>query len=210
MALKVGKYIINLDLSGNSEKFKGKIDIDYSGNDGEVVLDGKEMHVESIKIGGNSHRFHQDRKNWKIILEGEVPAKGTISISYEGRISNGLQGLYYAGHGENSMLSTQFESNSAREMIPCFDNPSMKAVFSLSVKIKASLEAISNTTIKSERTSGATKEVLFNDTPSMSTYLLIPNEILHHSQYGTTLSIAYSVKYLLYLIRIGYLCFYGV
>ncbi len=70
------------------------------------------------------------------------------------------------------MLSTQLASNSARELFPCFDIPSLKAVFSLAVVINSELEAISNMPVLNEKVSGNTKEITFIDTPRMSTYLL--------------------------------------
>ncbi len=172
MSLLVEKYTIQLDLFENFETFKGKIFIEYSGKNEELILDAKDMVIESLNIENKQYKFHHDRNRWKLHIEEPIPESGIIFIEYRGRVSEGLQGLYHAGFGEEDMLSTQFASNSAREMIPCFDTPAIKAVFSLTVKINSAFEAISNMPAKNEKLSGNTKEITFDDTPRMSSYLL--------------------------------------
>ena len=63
-----------------------------------------------------------------------------LSITYEGRIQNDLSGLYINTHQEKgksnrTILSaiTQFEPTHARKMLPCFDEPSFKAIFDISI-----------------------------------------------------------------------------
>ncbi len=46
----VNKYRIYLDLSDNFETFKGKIFIEYSGNNGELILDAKNLTINSLNI----------------------------------------------------------------------------------------------------------------------------------------------------------------
>lgn len=71
------------------------------------------------------------------------------------------------------MFSTQFESCDARRTFPCFDEPSLKATFEVSIEIPEDQVALSN---MPERSSVSVKEgwkiVSFERTPIMSTYLL--------------------------------------
>lgn len=77
-------------------------------------------------------------------------------------------------HGESKiMASTQFESLDARRAFPCWDEPSRKAVFGLSLKIPSHLSCLSNMPVKCCTSySDNTKRVDFMDSPKMSTYLL--------------------------------------
>jgi len=73
------------------------------------------------------------------------------------------------------MFSTQFESCDARRAFPCFDEPNLKATFEFCIEIPNDNVALSNMPVKSVDKS--TKEgfqlILFEDTPIMSTYLLV-------------------------------------
>ena len=78
-------------------------------------------------------------------------------------------------HGKSKiMASTQFEALDARRAFPCWDEPARKAVFSVTLTIPAGLECISNMPESSRVSlpSGKATQVIFMDSPKMSTYLL--------------------------------------
>ncbi len=71
------------------------------------------------------------------------------------------------------MAATQFEATDARRAFPCWDEPSLKAVFDVTLVIPQGLVAVSNTPIASEEAQGEDMKVVrFAETPRMSTYLL--------------------------------------
>jgi len=71
------------------------------------------------------------------------------------------------------MFSTQFESCDARRAFPCFDEPSLKATFAFEIEIPEDQTALSNMPEKETRKGSkeATKVVVFEQAPKMSTYL---------------------------------------
>ncbi len=100
-----------------------------------------------------------------------------MEILFEGTLNSSMRGFYistshHAGQ-ENLIATTQFEATDARRAFPCFDEPGMKAVFEVTLIVKKSHTAISNT-IESKITqlAGGYKSVKFKATPKMSTYLL--------------------------------------
>ena len=106
---------------------------------------------------------------------------GTINLTFTGCLNNEMAGFYRSGYkdingNDKIMGSTQFESLDARRAFPCWDEPSRKAVFSLTLTVPTSLTAFSNMpeahckTIAG--TQGNMKEIAFMDTPIMSSYLL--------------------------------------
>lgn len=103
---------------------------------------------------------------------------GTVFLSYTGHLGAHMAGLYLSEQVEDngqrdSMVLTQFEAIDARRMLPCWDEPSKKAVFSLTLTFPSDLMAVSNMPPISETlVELGLRMVKFADTPLMSTYLL--------------------------------------
>ena len=107
-----------------------------------------------------------------------APGRYTLSIDYSGTINtqaNGLFALDYpvAGGSRKRALFTQFENSDARRFIPSWDEPGFKATFDLSVTLPVAEMAVSNMPVASSKALGkGLKQVVFQTTPKMSTYLL--------------------------------------
>lgn len=171
MQFSISRYNLFLDLSSSGDEYSGSVEIFVSGMAENLELDARRLKVDRITSGGRNVSFTQKEEASKVTLDEKI-MDTSILVEFHNTISEGLHGIYRAGKGDEEMISTQFEPNSAREMFPCIDNPSYKAVFSLSLRIKADLEAISNMPVKDEKIEGDAKLVTFLDTPRMSTYLL--------------------------------------
>ncbi|HUC87953.1 MAG TPA: M1 family metallopeptidase [Candidatus Binatia bacterium] len=113
-------------------------------------------------------RLHSDKMLY--------PGRYTIKLSFEGRITRQMNGIYPCNFKENGkskfLLATQFESHHAREAFPCIDEPAAKATFDLVLTAPEGQTLIANTPIKNHTVKGAEQIVSFETTPKMSTYLL--------------------------------------
>jgi len=104
----------------------------------------------------------------------------TLLYEFSGTLNDQMHGFYrssYAGEsGETRyMATTQFESTDARRAFPCFDEPALKATFSVTLRVSSDRTALSNMPLMEQRPvagEGALTDCLFETTPSMSTYLL--------------------------------------
>ncbi len=101
----------------------------------------------------------------------------TIRIGYSGRIYDDAYGLFrvsYQANGQTKRaLATQFEPGDARRLVPMWDQPNRRAVFSLTVTASSDQMAISNMPAENAtRLAGGLTRTRFADTPSMSSYLL--------------------------------------
>ena len=106
-----------------------------------------------------------------------APAAGTHTImlrfTFSGNLSATNIGFYASSYLNGSsavpLVQTKFEPQFARTAFPCFDEPALKAPFTLSLRgVPEGYEALSNMPAAS-RAGGA---VAFAPTPAMSTYQL--------------------------------------
>jgi aminopeptidase N len=107
-----------------------------------------------------------------------TPGAYHLAIGYSGVIhtqANGLFALDYKnpeGKGARSLF-TQFEAADARRFFPGWDEPDYKATFDLVARVPANTMAVGNMPAASSTPlPGGLKQVRFQTTPTMSTYLL--------------------------------------
>ena len=148
----------------------------------QISLNAADLRIKSAEIESDSHVQRVtviSNKDQTITLKfrKSVVGKSQIKIDFEGSNNSALYGFYrssYSYKGSNKhILTTQFEAANARNAFPCFDEPAFKAIFSVALVVDKGLECISNMPISRETDIGGGKmEVVFFDTPRMSSYLL--------------------------------------
>src|SRR6266446_489253 len=165
----------------------------------ELVLNSLELEIAKASIDGTqlspaAIKLDPNNELLTIALPNEL-AIGEHSLAFEfsGTITPKGRGFYYMPYQEQGTgrkkvaLGTQFEPSDARRFFPCWDEPSFRSRFQLTAVVPENWLAVSNMPVESERkidppspntgparTSGATgvgKEVRFQLTPSMSSYL---------------------------------------
>ncbi|HEY7058756.1 MAG TPA: M1 family metallopeptidase, partial [Vicinamibacterales bacterium] len=101
------------------------------------------------------------------------PGPATIRITYRGILNDQLRGLYLSKTAKRRYAVTQLEATDARRMFPSFDEPALKATFSMTAIIDAGDHAISNGAVVSDTPGPAGKHTItFETSPTMSTYLV--------------------------------------
>jgi alanyl aminopeptidase len=103
-----------------------------------------------------------------------APGPAVITIQYTGNISKSLtDGPFQQRYKDDWYVFTKFEPVTARRAVPCFDEPSFKARWSLTLHVPKELKAFSNTPIVRE-VDGADglKTVEFMQTKPLPSYLL--------------------------------------
>lgn len=137
----------------------------------KVIQNNKIIEVKSIDMN-----FELERVEFNLQENLEV-GKCEISMNFKGEISSSLCGLYrskYTVNGkEKYMCVSHFEACEARDAFPCFDEPSMKAIFEISVVTTNDKCVISNMEIiERKRLNVDIVYIKFDKTPIMSTYLV--------------------------------------
>jgi aminopeptidase N len=118
-----------------------------------------------------------DQELLTVLLPEPCTGKFRLEIEYDGRINDQMAGFYRSRYVKDERVHyiavTQFQESSARQAFPCMDHPRHKATFDLTLTVPAGLQAIANTPPASENTiADGLKQVVFQRTPRMSTYLL--------------------------------------
>uniref|UniRef100_A0A1I7S1N1 Aminopeptidase n=1 Tax=Bursaphelenchus xylophilus TaxID=6326 RepID=A0A1I7S1N1_BURXY len=109
----------------------------------------------------------------------DVDKNYTLNLKYSGKISTGQNGGLFSYVYENpenrrtSLVATQFETVHARQAFPCFDDPSFKATFSISVIHPRAAQAYSNEEVEESRDYDNQRTLTrFKTTARMSSYLV--------------------------------------
>eukprot|EP00929_Paragymnodinium_shiwhaense_P008960 TRINITY_DN112969_c0_g1_i1.p1 TRINITY_DN112969_c0_g1~~TRINITY_DN112969_c0_g1_i1.p1 ORF type:complete len:894 (-),score=232.14 TRINITY_DN112969_c0_g1_i1:141-2822(-) len=168
-----------------------RIAVDVNEATDEITLHARDLLIQkaTFESADGSETIEVDKaetsfkkKTLKLSFASVLPVgKGSICIDFVGELNDQMAGFYRSSykdiHGTTkTMASTQFESIDARRCFPCWDEPARKAIFAVTMVVDPDVTALCNTpeksskfvTIKGKRL----KEVLFMDSPKMSTYLL--------------------------------------
>ncbi|XP_069682399.1 aminopeptidase N-like isoform X2 [Periplaneta americana] len=188
------EIITNLGTNGNFT-FDGRIWIQVQCNTStsSVKLHMKDLEIfeENVKvlskdhklINVTSHEYVPEYDFYVMNLEEPLEAgeQYVLFIPYRGQLTEGLVGYYRSRYedrstGETRWLAvTQFESTDARRALPCFDEPSFKAKFKVSLGRPKHLSSCSNMPlIKTEEIEGMPNWEWdrFAQSEIMSTYLV--------------------------------------
>jgi aminopeptidase 2 len=125
--------------------------------------------------------YNEELQTTKVAFEKELPkgSKAQLVMTFTGQLNDKMAGFYRSMYknkdGSQGILAvSQMEPTDARRAFPCFDEPALKAEFTVTLIAEKKLTCLSNMDIASEvDVSGSTKKaVKFNRSPPMSTYLV--------------------------------------
>ena len=101
------------------------------------------------------------------------PGSAQITITYTGTvITKNSSAVFRQQESGNWYIFSQFEATDARGAFPCFDEPSYKVPWQLTLHVPAQDSAISNTSALSEKVNGATRTYVFRETKPLPSYLV--------------------------------------
>ena len=152
----------------------------------ELVLDAAELDVRDARLlaaDGEEHdlgiSFDEERERVIFRVGIEIPPGAyRLECAFEGVLNDKLRGFIGAQFTDpdgvsHTIATTHFESHDARRAFPCFDEPDLKAVFSVALEVEEGLFAVSNEAEVSVTDLGNGKRhIQYADTIPMSTYLV--------------------------------------
>jgi puromycin-sensitive aminopeptidase len=182
-------YSITMRPDLESFTFRGSevIEIDVHEAVSEVVLNSLDLVIDFGELvqleSGRRIAIDVDydlAAERAVLLLAEAAGAGPwqLHLSFSGKLNDKLHGFYQSRYVDDSgqtkyLATTQFESTHAREAIPCWDEPDIKATFGVTLIVPEGLTAISNQPEKArEQRHDGHVIVTFMDTMVMPVYLL--------------------------------------
>ena len=171
--LTVHSYEVFLDVTLPDDIFFARSTIKFSCNKGgyNTFIDTLAERVISATLNGSP--VDTNGFDGQTIFLKNLAAENELVIEVESLYSKTGEGLQKSiDPVDNEVyLYSQGETAHIRKMYPCFDQPNLKATFTLSVLAPQHWEVISNNPVKSVKQDGDAKFWEFATTPRISTYI---------------------------------------
>ena len=131
----------------------------------EIILDFRESEdkIQEVYVNGKSVEYIFQNEHIILPKASTIEGKNEVHI----RFVAGNQSL----NRNDEFLYTLLVPDRARTVFPCFEQPNLKAEFTLQLEVPSEWEAVSNTSVASEQINNDRKDILFRPTEPLSTYL---------------------------------------
>ena len=171
--LYVHSYAVTLDVTKGEETFYSKSEISFT-----CTTPGYSTFIDAVGrsvISATLNGVAIDTSNFdgESIFLTNLAEQNLLIIELDAQYSKSGEGLQRSvdpSDGEVYLYS-QGETAHIRNMFACFDQPSLKATFTLTVTTPGHWEAVSNNPVESKVAKGDFVEWKFTTTPRIATYL---------------------------------------
>ncbi|OAA21596.1 Membrane alanyl aminopeptidase [Frankia sp. EI5c] len=173
--LAVSSYDVELDLTVGAETFLSSTTASFTCSEpgATTFVELAAPAVREIVLNGSSLDPAEVFDGWRVTLPG-LAAANELRIVAECAYSRTGEGLHrFVDPVDGAVyLYTQFETYDAHRMYACFDQPDLKATFTLAVTAPADWKIISNSVVTgSAGAADGAARTSFAPTPVMSTYI---------------------------------------
>ena len=182
-------YRIKLEPNLEKATFIGSVEIEVEVNNPThtIQMNAADLAIQSARVvdsvGSNTEVadifLDAEMERLTLSFDSQIsPGPHTIVAEFTGVLNDQLHGFYRSTFTDDdgvdhTIATTQFESTHARRAFPCFDEPAFKASYGVTLIVPSEQFAVSNGPIISETDlKNGQREVVFEDTMVMSTYLV--------------------------------------
>ncbi len=178
--------VLSPDLDNHTFAGTSTIAVEVREPTSTVILNAAELAVSRATFTNedgtsvNAHIVTDEDTERLTLTTTATLAQGpwNLDLEFTGILNDELRGFYRASFtdidgNEQTIATTQFEATDARRAFPCWDEPDLKAVFSITLTVPNHLFAVSNGAEVDRKDNGnGTTTVRFADTMVMSTYIV--------------------------------------
>ena len=131
----------------------------------EIILDFRESadKIKEVSVNGKPSEYTFLNEHLVLPEASTIEGKNEVHLCF----TAGDQSL----NRNEEYLYTLLVPDRARTVFPCFEQPNLKAEFTLQLEVPAEWEAVSNSSIASEENINGRKHIAFLPTEPLSTYL---------------------------------------
>ena len=131
----------------------------------EIIIDFRETadKIKEVYVNGKSIEYQFLNEHIILPKASSIEGKNEVYI----RFTAGDQSL----NRNDEFMYTLLVPDRARTVFPCFEQPNLKAEFTLQLEVPTEWEAVSNTSVESEAIKNERKHITFRPTEPLSTYL---------------------------------------
>ncbi len=192
------RYAVQMTLDPDREAFEGQIEIALTLREPTslIWLNGTNLEVQKASIASNG-----TSQEITVVPGGEdfiglswqrsIPAgAATLTVTYHGKLSDkNSEGIFRVKQAGRNYIFTQFEAVAARRAFPCFDEPSFKVPWQVTLHVPNGDLGFSNAPVQSETPDGnGRKTIRFQTTKPLPSYLVAlavgPFEIVQAGKAG--------------------------
>ena len=169
-------YTLSIVLDKTESSFQGQVLVDFTlaaGNQSDITLDFNGGTIHSLLLDGEPVEWRYNE--WFITLPAVSinTGKHRISINYSRPYAIDGDGLHRYQDAETGRiyLYTNFEPYNANKLLPLFDQPNLKASYTLDVIAPSDWQVISATREHNTKDMGDKKHWFFSATPKIPSYI---------------------------------------
>jgi aminopeptidase N len=165
------RYALRIQLVEGSDLLKGSLEIALQAprKPVDVVLDWRGKPVEDLKVNGIPVPARIENEHLIVPAKNLKPGSNRIALDFESPVAvSGSAVTRYKDREDGSeYLYTLLVPADASTLLPCFDQPDLKARFSLELELPGNWRAVSNGGIEKQEPG----KIRFKETEPISTYL---------------------------------------
>ncbi len=174
-------YRVRLEVDPAQASFRGQVtvELDLAAARDHLWLNARGLTVEqaTLEVAGATTAVAvtevAERELIGFDLMGPVRGAARLTVAYRGSVTDDVLGLFRQRVGDHWYLYSQFEAMHARGAVPCFDEPSVKVPWQVTLVVPPGQVAVANTPEVARAVAGDGRLVIdFAPTPPMASYLL--------------------------------------
>ena len=167
---------VRLRVDPRQDSFRGsvRIDLDVKRPVTHFHFHSADGTIESVRLNQNTLTHAADIEQTVRVTAGSPipPGRHTLLVEFSAPFNRSAVGLYKMVKDGEPYLFTQFEAIDARRAFPCWDEPSFKLPYELTLEVPTQYTAVANTPVTEESESDPWKTVRFAATKPLPSYLV--------------------------------------
>ncbi len=142
-------YDLDIDLTQSETQFYARSTVSFNWHDksqSELTLDFEQGDIQQVKINGKIVAADYEQWYLRIAAEALTPGRNVIEVLYRRAYSTDGMGLHHFKDRDSGRryLYSQFEAYEANKVFPLFDQPDIKATYTLTVQAPLQWQVITS------------------------------------------------------------------